>query len=114
MIITQKYKDKYLKEIASLIGSSPVSSGADLSDLSSRLKRELRSMLPVLEVLIRDGLISVHVRSGLHKIKSATDNPEMQIKMLHNALVAPAELIDVLYIKDNTTVTISINQSKPK
>jgi len=114
MIIAQKSKDKYLKDISSLIAKSPASNCTDLSDLSCFTKRELKQILTVLEALINDGLISVYVKSGLHKIISAPDNPELQIMFLRSSLTPSADLPDVLQLKNNTTVTISINEPKSK
>lgn len=62
---------------------------------------EFSKLIPVLKILISDGLISIHSENKVRNYKSEKKEIKRQINLLNDAFVCSDENIDLLFFKDN-------------
>lgn len=108
MIISQKSKQRFVKVISDYIAGSYGSDGMSLPNLSSLLEKDFFKLIPVLEILISDDLISIYSDYNPRKYKTEQKEIERQIKLLNYAFVCSDENFDLLILNDNQSIRISV------
>lgn len=109
MINTKRSREKLLKAISDYIAHTPGSNGIGLSELSSSLKKPFFKLIPYLENSLREGIISIHNDDNPCIYKFTQEEIDRQIKLLNSAFVCSDDNLDLLILKDEQTIIISLS-----
>jgi hypothetical protein len=73
---------------------------------------QYNNLIPYLENSLREGIISIHSDDNPRKYKFTQEEIDRQIKVLNSAFVCSEDNLDLLFLKDEQSIKISVNSSK--